>query len=239
MMLNHTFEYPATKRNEITFGYLPSVIPHDLVPDLKGSVKQYDAETMWSLMLSMDEGFVGIRRNVIDKTQLSRQVINYQMLTRQVEGVTQYAVYIRANGADARLEGKLSIGFGGHIDADDIAATETCGSFDATIVSGHRELIEEVSLSANGTRVWLDQTTASLPLGFISDLKLEDPNWVGNTHLGVFSIVTLPDRVTDFEMLEKKYSVYGWCTLEELRGLADRLENWSKLLVQSGVPALT
>lgn len=239
MTVSHEFEYPVVKRNEITFGYLPAVIPHDLVPDLKGSVAQYDADTMWTLMLVMDKGFVGIRRNVIDDTQLSRQLINYQLLTRQVEGVTQYAVYIRASGADARLEGSLSIGFGGHIDAEDIAATETCGSFDATIVSGYRELMEEVSLSTNGSHVWLDQTTPSLPLGFISDIKPEDSNWVGNTHLGVFSIVTLPDRVTDFEMRESKYSVYGWCTLEELRGLADRLENWSKLLVQSGVPALT
>ncbi len=150
--------YTRTKRDEMTFGYLPDVVPTDLVPDLKGSAKLYSANEVHGRMMDMDTGFVGMSRATIDRTEAVRQLILYTLAGKLVDGVPHWAVYQRAAGAEAKLKDGFSVGFGGHVEVSDLvghyAEGDTPGtmtqipdvpsSFFSTLTSGVRELSEEV-----------------------------------------------------------------------------------------------
>ena len=240
--------YPVLKRSEITFGYLTEQLHHCAVnsksvfiDDLGGSFTLLDEDTVYQRMMDLDDIFVGVRRSVIDHSQHVRQLIQYTLIVRLAENdELEYGVYVRGNGADARLSGALSIGFGGHLDATDVASTEQCGSHAALVHSGYRELKEEVSLHVKHEEsgvsqyqtVELSPDNISDPIGFISDYRPETENWVGNTHLGVLAYTVLPHGDSDFEMLEPKYDKFGWYTKSELKEFEPRLENWTALVLK-------
>ncbi|QTH80484.1 hypothetical protein PA10_00286 [Pseudomonas phage pPa_SNUABM_DT01] len=146
-----------TKRDEMTFGILPEYVPQDLVGNMKGDARLYSSDEIYNLMMKMDEGFVGMRRSVIDKTEAVRQLILYALATKLIGGVLHYAVYQRAAGAEAQLKDGFSIGFGGHVEKKDLCShvsldehgnevevEEVPSSFYSTMRSGIRELQEEV-----------------------------------------------------------------------------------------------
>lgn len=235
-----TVPYPDPgKRGEMTFGYLPAVIPEDLVPDAYGSIALYSNVRISELMAQMDRGFAGMRRSLIDESEGLRQLINYMLVTKQrTDGQILYAVYARGKGAEGRLEGAYSIGFGGHVELSDVETvevngTEIASSYWSTHVSGQRELIEEVAVLEQDVEI-TEAARLSVPMGFISDYRPDVPNWVGNTHIATFS--TLPVReieeVIDFEVKDDRYSKVGWFTKEELLAQRDRFESWSVLLIE-------
>ncbi|MNZ82120.1 hypothetical protein D3C78_1008110 [compost metagenome] len=150
--------YVRTKRDEMTFGYLPEFVPNDLVGNLKGDARLYTSNEVYDLMMRMDEGFVGMRRSVIDRTEAVRQLILYMPATKLVDDVLYFAVYQRAAGAEAKLKDGFSIGFGGHVEQIDLVShyttdeqgrpvqvDEVPSSFYSTMNSGMRELSEEVA----------------------------------------------------------------------------------------------
>ena len=79
--------YTRTKRDEMTFGYLPDVVPTDLVPDLKGSAKLYSEKSM----VRCGSGFIA----QYDRTEAVRQLILYTLAGKLVDGVPHWAVYQR------------------------------------------------------------------------------------------------------------------------------------------------
>lgn len=154
-------QFQKKKRDEMTFGYLPEYVLPDLVPDMSGSARICHETEVMNLMMQMDDGFVGMRRNIIDKTEAVRQLIMYMMITKVVDGKTKYAVYQRADGSDPQLAGSYSYGFGGHVEAGDLGAhlvgvdghpnnmvpvLDCPSSYMSTMNSGLRELAEEVQL---------------------------------------------------------------------------------------------
>lgn len=236
-----TPNYTPNKRDEMTFGYLSQGIAEldfELVPDLSGSVKLYSDEEMFEIMTKLDAYFMGARRSTIDKLAHVRQAILYTLVTRTVDGVRQFAVYRRGNGADARLEGNFSIGFGGHVEVEDIwchnqsngAQPHAVSSYRSILASGMREMPEEVLLTSE-TRGQVANYYAITPRGFISDVK-PYLDHVGNTHIGIIGVFEVPAD-TEYEILETKYSKVSWMSAEELRqeATAERLEPWSKLLL--------
>ena len=153
--------YERTKRDEMTFGILPEFVPNNLVGNMAGDARLYEPNEISELMMQMDEGFVGMRRSLIDKLENVRQLILYTLAGKIVGDTAYWAMYQRAAGAEAQLKDGFSIGFGGHLEFRDlaphyiagpqegtvIAAEEVPSSFYTTLTSGVRELSEEVAFS--------------------------------------------------------------------------------------------
>lgn len=155
--------YTRTKRDEMTFGILPDFVPTDLVGNMTGDARLYPAVEVHDLMMQMDEGFVGMRRSLIDKLENVRQLILYTtagMIDENDEA--RFAVYQRASGSEARLKDGFSIGFGGHVESEDLVGhyvqngqdmmqiPQVPSSFYSTMRSGMRELEEEVMFFTKG-----------------------------------------------------------------------------------------
>lgn len=156
--------YTRTKRDEMTFGILAEFVPHNLVGNMKGDARLYNSVEVHDLMMEMDEGFVGMRRSLIDKLETVRQFILYTTAGKiDEQDRALFAVYQRAAGSEARLKDGFSIGFGGHVERHDLVGhygqdaqgqyleiPEVPSSFYSTMQSGIRELGEEVMFFTAG-----------------------------------------------------------------------------------------
>lgn len=232
---------PTIKRNEITYGYLASAMPDDLSGPAGLKATLIGPSATRERIMDLDVYFMGARRRLIDEMAHVRQLINYIIVTkRDVNGKLLVATYVRGAGAEARLSGNLSIGFGGHIETEDLIGHDgkISSSYGAIIDSGMRELHEEVQWSeyCNETHkeIGLSITTSD-PMGFITDVKPDVKDWVGNTHLGVISLVHFDydgEAVLSFELKEERYEAMGWYSLEGLLSEKDRLEPWTAAVVE-------
>lgn len=225
--------YTHTKRDEMTFGYLSPFVPVDLVPDMSGSVQFYTEEEIQAKMLNLDGVFTGLRRSTIDHLENVRQLILYTLVVKFDENEDlKVGVYQRAAGAEAKLKGGYSFGFGGHVETQDIAYHEVKGeqkegcvsSFDSLVNSGYRELYEEVSFSNP------EEISPIHLVGFLSDSKPEQHGFIGNTHLAVIGVVVC-STASDFKSTEENYTTIGWMGKEEIVHIEEKFEPWSFILV--------
>lgn len=67
-------------------------------------------------------------------------------------------------------------------------------------------------------------------IGFLSDIKPDQPEFIGNTHIAVLAVVTLNEDF-DFEIAEENYTTIGWMTADEMRAVPERFEPWSRILL--------
>lgn len=180
--------YTRTKRDEMTFGILPEFVPHNLVSNPKGDARLYSSNEVHDLMMQMDEGFVGMRRSLIDKLENVRQLILYTtagMIDENDE--VRFAVYQRAAGSEARLKDGFSMGFGGHVECNDLVGhyiktdrgmmqvPEVPSSFYSTMNSGMRELQEEVMFFTKGDverEYTVEEMIEDMRIGFAFETKL-------------------------------------------------------------------
>lgn len=134
-----------------------------------------------------------------------KQIIPYAIISNP-DG--EILAYKRINNkSEARLNNKVSIGFGGHLNPCDKKGNEILDGLD-------RELSEEVNVNRKWPPVFL---------GFINN----DSDEVGQCHIGVVFAVVLEDN--EFEVLEKDKIEAYWSTTDELKN--DDLEAWSKYLL--------
>lgn len=174
------------------------------------------------------EGFIQTNENIFDLSQLwigprvhleedenFKQIIPYVILSHQ----GKIAVYQRTKqGGESRLHHLNSIGFGGHIDAFDLAY-DAAGviDLDRTIeTSGQREIDEELNIAG---------ITSKTPLGYIVD----NSNPVGRVHIGVVERWELSSP--DIQSNEAEIKVLGLFDVSELKTMAVDMENWSQHVV--------
>lgn len=72
--------------------------------------------------------------------------------------------------------------------------------------------------------------TELLPVGFLSDIKPEEPAFIGNTHFAVLGFMLVPDDL-EFKSAEANYTTIGWMSKDEIIEATNRFEPWSKILV--------
>jgi predicted NUDIX family phosphoesterase len=123
--------------------------------------------------------------------------------------------YRRDGGGETRLDQNRSIGFGGHIEKEDI------GNGRAPYDSGlfreiSEELTEEVALSAT---FFLE--------GFIND----DSNEVGKVHIGVVHRAETPLLVSDANEISLKD--FQYLNVSEMLSRINEFETWSQILIRS------
>ena len=155
-----------------------------------------------------------------------KQIIPYTLVVRHGAADEPEVLLLRrlAKGGEARLHDKLSIGVGGHIDADD-ARDLAEGELARVLDRGtRRELGEELVLAGQPTlhRV-----------GLIND----DSNPVGAVHLGLvqLALVEGPVAIRETDMLEGDFETLD--ALAALHAQGANFETWSAHLVEN-LPAL-
>lgn len=144
------------------------------------------------------------------------QVLPYML----VKYKGSYLTYSRSKGAETRLHGTRSLGFGGHVDVTDVAPGN--GIAHVILDAAKRELKEELGLD-------LEQFSQRV------DFKhciVDYTNTVGMVHFGIVAVIDLNDQ----DMKDMKYCVdeltdVQWKTVEQLQADADLYENWSKALI--------
>lgn len=149
-----------------------------------------------------------------------KQIIPYVTITR---GDGKVLAYRRSKkGREGRLHNKWSVGFGGHVNPEDLQEAPTDEK--AFTYAINRELTEELE--------WGEE----LLDGFDVSLKkiiYDNSNAVGRVHLGLNFVLKLEDpkdypQIGDDEIAEIK-----WVTKEEALEL-ENLEGWSKIALTEG-----
>lgn len=152
-------------------------------------------------------------RYMAEYTPEFRQLVVYSMIGTNIAGKNHVYVIKRVNNfGDARLNDKLSIGIGGHMNPDE-----------EYLSAAYRELNEElVGIS--------DVEKFSAPAGIIC----LNENAVDRDHLGIiFDVSVVPSQSHLIGIRETDRLEGCWYTIEQLIKDIDKFEGWSKLLIQS------
>lgn len=136
------------------------------------------------------------------------------------------------NGGEAKLAGKGSCGFGGHVDLADVVSTDSIIDLASTIgVCAARELQEELGLSPELALSILEGDVHYY--GMITDCS----NAVGSVHLVMVFLYLLDPSVELFP--EEGLTILGEFTAQELltaqTGNDLELENWSAIFAKDVV----
>lgn len=146
-------------------------------------------------------------RSIMEQDPNYKQIIPYVVFTFE----NKYFVMQRqAHSSEQRLKNKFSLGIGGHMRQTDLQG--------ATIFDwAQREFNEEVSYCG---------ALKITPLGVLND----DSDLVGQVHLGLVLLIegdnadiTIKSELKSGQLL----------TLDEITLIADRLENWSSIVLKA------
>ncbi|MDZ5783586.1 hypothetical protein [Marinococcus luteus] len=154
------------------------------------------------------------RRGDAEEDPSWKQPIPYVVIRR---GEQLFAYERLAGGGEGRLHNKLSLGFGGHMNAESGVST-----FQELLhTNADRELEEELHISSL-------EGAEMQALGLIND----DDNAVGEVHLGILYTFILPEHV-DVQVKETEQIRGFWTSVEELSQpeTYERLETWSQFVV--------
>jgi len=139
------------------------------------------------------------------------QVLPYVLVTCGDEVLT----YSRAKGAESRLHGKLSCGFGGHVELSDINVNML-----NVVAATMRELNEELRID-DTKPMKLDETKIVL---------LDTTDNVGQVHMGYVYTLELSSK----DMIDPDLSeihLPEWKTYDQLAEEIKQYENWSQTLI--------
>lgn len=162
------------------------------------------------------------RRGDVEEDPSLKQIIPYLLVRRS----GRYMVFRRTRaGGEARLHDLYSLGVGGHIASDDVAADGGAvgdGTVVGDVVSAglRRELDEELVV----TGAW----SARLA-GVLND----DDNPVGQVHFGLVHVVDVASG--DVTIRETDRLTGRLAGLDEIRGVYPQMETWSQLIVDAGI----
>lgn len=171
-----------------------------------------------------DQVFYFINRSEVDakdmpnfsKALSTPQVLPYML----VKYKGSYLTYSRSKGAETRLHGTRSLGFGGHVDDTDTAPGKSVSQ--VILDASKRELKEELGLDLENfnQRVNFDHCI------------VDYTNTVGMVHFGIVAVIDLNDQdVEDMKQCAEELADVQWKNLSQLQADADLYENWSKALI--------
>lgn len=155
-----------------------------------------------------------INRNIVDSQEyhdIGKQFL--QLLPYiTVKCGDEYLTYAR-KGKEQRLHGKRSMGFGGHVELDDLYHDV----HKTLIVSAGREVHEELGLI--------------IDIVLTDDYIYSDYDNVSQVHLGVIGLIEIEDKSLinpdDLEILDPT-----WKTIDSIRARLDAYERWSQILAK-------
>lgn len=165
-------------------------------------------------------------REQLETDEAYRQILPYVCVATKDDEVTKFMTYRRNKGVgESRLAGKVSIGFGGHIDLADVAHDNSVIDLFQTIgANASRELAEELRFEGFGEG---DEIAM-----FDNGLILDHSNEVGRVHVGVALTALVPTGAQVFSN-EAELELIGWHTASELLKSDFNLEPWSRFMLES------
>ncbi|KMM58490.1 hypothetical protein ACH95_13495 [Bacillus glycinifermentans] len=172
-----------------------------------------DKESIRQIMAHIERNFSEMRRGDAEENPSYKQPIPYVVIKREDE----IFVYERLEGGgEARLHNRLSLGFGGHMNA-----AEGLGFADILKLNTDRELDEELLIDES-------DKGNMITLGLIND----DENSVGKVHIGILSALELKPGAR-VEVKEKDQIAGRWMKAADLKekSVYERLETWSQFVV--------
>lgn len=192
-----------------------------------------DAPLPYSDLAQLTLHTVIAQREWLETNKDFRQLLPYVTIGRiNADGDVEYLLYRRVKGSgEGRLLGGYSIGFGGHIDLEDVklGLSNTVNVVDTVIESITRELNEETTLDVEDIQ---KLRTHIHTTGMVDDFIKLDLNDTDMVHLGLaFSLMVKGDVDCPEQSMEK----IGWFKIDDIEKqcLAKPLENWSKYIVDS------
>ena len=184
------------------------VIPRDTVPggcDFTG-IRAADEAALDQLRSVVREHGTFMDRPLAEEGSSFKQLIPYVVVR---DGPRTFLMERTAAGGDPRLHRKASIGVGGHINPVDDGVDP---------------------LTAGLRREWAEELDADWEPEFrLVGMLNDDSNAVGSVHLGVVFIVEADGRpitVREHDKLTARMA-----DADELRAARDRMETWSRLVV--------
>jgi predicted NUDIX family phosphoesterase len=167
-----------------------------------------------------DHGYFVERRRAERDPDL-KQIIPYTLVSRLDEAGRWQVLLLRrlAKGGEKRLHDKLSIGVGGHIDAEDARDLEEHELARVLDLGTARELHEELVLT---------EQPALRRVGVLND----DSNPVGAVHLGLVQVARVqgPVAIREQHVLEGRFEHLP--ALSALRASGADFETWSAHLLE-------
>jgi len=152
-------------------------------------------------------------REQVEEDPSFKQIIPY-LIVRHTDRL--FLFQRSAAGSEARLRGLFSIGVGGHINRSDVV-----GASDLVAAGLRRELDEELIIHG----AW----SARL-VGVLND----DTNAVGRVHFGLVHVVDVES--SDVAVREPDTLAGRMATREDVLAVRDRMETWSRLILESADP---
>lgn len=170
-------------------------------------------------------------RSMLEPDVGYRQFLPY-MLVRQydIHGDTRFLVYRRTpKVGESRLSGKVSFGFGGHVDATSVVFRQdsTIDLAETLMQSAERERDEELKIKGE-PRDYVGLYEFPIVHANIFLTLMHD---VHRVHVGLVMIMDIPEGV-ELECAEPELETLGMMTLEEMRGHQHVMEDWSRHLLQ-------
>ena len=145
-----------------------------LLQDREGFVPAAEAHLPVDELLALEHAHF-IPRPSLEQDESFLQIIPYCYMRDREAGDMLY--YVRAEGGEKRLEGKTSVGFGGHVELTELAPG---ADVRATVeAAARREILEELDgvsvdsgLSATGVIMANDTPVDRVHLGLVYELPL-------------------------------------------------------------------
>ena len=184
------------------------VLPRDRVPgdcDFTG-IRAADPTTLSDLRAVIASYGSFMDRPLAEESPAFKQLIPYVVVR---DGPLTLLMERTDAGGDPRLHRKASVGVGGHINPVDDGP-------DPLAAGLHREWAEEL-------------VTDWVPDFRLVGLLNDDSNPVGSVHLGVVFVVEADGRPVGVRERDKLTA--RLVTDDELRAATDRMETWSRLVV--------
>lgn len=172
------------------------------------------------IMRAIGENIEVMRRGDAEENPLYKQPIPYAVIK---QGDKYFGYERLAGGGESRLHGTISLGVGGHMNPIEGMEMDT---FDNVLLANlSREIDEELNIESTNDK---DITFNIKIIGLVNDETEE----VGRVHIGILAFIELSENAI-VEVAETDQLEGRWFTAEELKDAYERLENWSKFVVDS------
>lgn len=171
---------------------------------------------------NMAELFVGMAPLLIDKDMAELDPDYLQLLPYVVVRVDTHCMLHYRRGkayGESRLKGLLSLGFGGHVELQDIGSPGSGSLIDTLLYSANRELQEE--LGSHAPKVTKFEATIFDPT-----------NEVGRVHLGLLAFVDVTTaQAAQFIGEEHHVNDLFYTDSHDLMSSYGEMEPWSRMVL--------
>lgn len=176
---------------------LALVVPNDLIrgffekelglTDLSDVLAELSVDQAEDFIRLVDENSAFKERygeGGVEEDDSFQQVVLYALLVRNDQAFAYYRGGPEGSYNEKRLAGKLSVGIGGHIDAED----------DSLMGSLHREIDEELVFTRDGAVLTREEQLDAIVIT-INGLLKNESDMVNRVHTGMFAVIHVPDDV--------------------------------------------